>query len=86
MSDVFRGLYKGKELEFSPYGQSALPLIHVYSFQSNLNAKEGLLKDVRGALGFDIEESALSIHTVRNVSPHKVIYPRLKLTAGYVLL
>ena len=62
------------EQQFSPHGSSVLPMIHVYSFQSTLNPNEGLLKDVRLALGYDIEESALSVHNVRDVSPHKVIH------------
>lgn len=72
MVDAFRGLYKGKDEEFQPHTVKALPMIHVYCFQNPTVAEESILKEIREALGYEIQQNALSIHNVRNVSPNKV--------------
>jgi len=72
MVDAFRGLYKGKEELFQPHTAQSLPMIHVYCFQNPTVAEESILKEIREALGYEIQQSALSIHNVRNVSPNKV--------------
>ena len=47
-------------------------MIHVYCFQNPEVASEMILREVREALGYEIEEKELAIHNVRNVSPKKV--------------
>jgi len=64
--DALRGLY------FRPITDTPLPMVHVYCFQSPKEAEDTILKEVREALGFEIEQSELTIHNVRNVSPNKV--------------
>jgi len=74
MIDAFRGLYKGKEELFRPHTDQLLPMIHVYCFQNPTVAEESILKEIREALGYEIQQNALSIHNVRNVSPNKVCH------------
>lgn len=49
-----------------------LPMIHVYCFQNPDVASDMILKEVREALGYEIEERELTLHNVRNVAPKKV--------------
>jgi tRNA (guanine37-N1)-methyltransferase len=72
MSDAFRGVYQDHKELFHPHTDTPLPLIHVYCFQHPTEASESILKEVREALGYEIDEKELSIHIVRNVAPNKV--------------
>jgi hypothetical protein len=47
-------------------------MIHVYCFQNPKEAEDTILKEVRNALGSEIDGKELSVHNVRNVSPNKV--------------
>ena len=86
MVDAFRGIYQGSEELFEPRTQRKLPMNHVYCFQNPEVASENILREVREALGYDIEETELINHNVRNVAPSKVHRVLAWLTAGYVLL
>ena len=70
--DAFRGVYQGSREMFHPHTTTLLPMIHVYCFQNPTVAPENILKEVREALGHDIDEQALTIHNVRKVAPNKV--------------
>ena len=70
--DAFRGIYRESRYHFRPITDTPLPMVHVYCFQSPKEAEDTILKEVREALGFEIEQSELTIHNVRNVSPNKV--------------
>ena len=47
-------------------------MIHVYCFHNVVVASQEILQEVREALGFEIQESELSIYDVRDVAPNKV--------------
>jgi tRNA (guanine37-N1)-methyltransferase len=83
--DAFRGIYRESKDLFEPITDTPLPMIHVYCFQNPKEAEETILKEVREALGFEIDAKELSIHNVRNVSPNKVHPFLIRLTVGYVL-
>ena len=75
-SDAFRGVYRDNQELYHPHTDVPLPMVHVYCFHPPAEANEIILKEVREALGYEIDERELSIHTVRNVSPNKV-YPTI---------
>jgi tRNA (guanine37-N1)-methyltransferase len=80
--DAFRGLFKGRESEFSPSLPRKLPLIHVYLFQRSCEKEEDELAEIRERLakhlGIDVEilsgDPELELHYSRLVSPNKKMY------------
>jgi tRNA (guanine37-N1)-methyltransferase len=84
--DAFHGIYRESEHLFEPHTDRPLPLIHVYCFQSPETASEVILGEIRKALGHEIDQNELSIHSVRNVSPNKVSSTLATLIEGHVLL
>jgi hypothetical protein len=72
---------------FQPHTKTPLPMIHVYCFQNPDTASEMILQEVRQALGYEIDETELTLHNVRNVSPKKArLGILITLIIGHVLL
>jgi hypothetical protein len=85
-SDAFRGVYRDNQELFQPHTDVPLSMVHVYCFHPPAEANEIILREVREALGYGIDERELSIYTVRNVAPNKVYQTISSLMQGYVLL
>jgi tRNA (guanine37-N1)-methyltransferase len=80
--NAFRGLFRGRESEFTPSTLQKLPLIHVYLFQRRLDKDENERAEIRERvakhLGIDVEvlsaDPELEVHYSRLVSPKKKMY------------
>ncbi|RMZ79466.1 hypothetical protein DV738_g3295, partial [Chaetothyriales sp. CBS 135597] len=78
--DAFRGLYHGRESEFTPTTDRQLPLIHVHLFQAKRDtaAEEHaeVCQRVTENIGHTIrpDDADVDLHYVRLVSPKKKMY------------
>jgi tRNA (guanine37-N1)-methyltransferase len=80
--DAFRGLYQGREAEFSPLTARQLPWIHVHLFiAKHASAEEerrSVVAKVSQHLDYDLtqqyEKGETDIHDVRLVAPNKKMY------------
>lgn len=80
--DAFRGIYEGREAEFSPHTNRKLPMVHVYMFQAKLATEaeefDAACKTVSKYLGAQISlnnpADELDIYYVRLVAPKKKMF------------
>ena len=77
---AFVGLYRGHEKLFAPMTDVRLPMIHVHCFNTKSgDSKEGEQKicaEISEQLGCAmlVGDNEMSIHTVRDVAPKKVMF------------
>lgn len=80
--DAFRGVYHGREAEFTPHTETKLPLIHLYLFQAKYPTEQEEVDEICTRISHHIgapvkqDDSALEvdIRYVRLVAPKKKMY------------
>lgn len=79
--DAFKGVYEGREQEFTPHTDRKLPTIHVYTFQRRCTPEQEIIevcenvsKHIGAEIKPDDQDLEVEIFNVRLVAPKKLMY------------